>query len=124
NLPHYRTLYISGEESEQQLKMRAERIEGDTKADCYILTETATTAIFKQIVEVAPNLVIIDSIQTLYSPLLEATPGSVSQVRECAAQFLRFAKESGIPVFIIGHITKEGSLAGPKVLEHMVDTVL
>ncbi len=119
-----KTLYVSGEESEQQLKMRAERIDQSSKANCFILTETSTQLIFKQIEQIEPQLVIIDSIQTLHSSHIDSTPGSVSQVRECTAELLRFAKESGIPVFIIGHITKEGSIAGPKVLEHMVDTVL
>lgn len=123
-LPGTKTLYISGEESEQQLKMRAERLSQNTKADCYILTETATRSIFKQIEATAPDLVIIDSIQTLHSAQIDSAPGSVSQVRECTAELLRFAKETAIPVFIVGHITKDGAIAGPKVLEHMVDTVL
>ena len=119
-----KTLYVSGEESEQQLKMRAERIAQASQANCYILTETATTNIFTQIQSVNPDLVIIDSIQTLHSARVESAPGSVSQVRECTAELLRFAKEAEVPVFIVGHITKDGSIAGPKVLEHMVDTVL
>lgn len=119
-----RILYVSGEESEQQLKIRAERINPSSKSECFILTETATQNIFKQIEQIEPNLVVIDSIQTLHSSNIESTPGSVSQVRECTSELLRFAKETGTPVFIIGHITKEGSIAGPKVLEHMVDTVL
>lgn len=119
-----KTLYVSGEESEQQLKMRAERIAQASQANCYILTETATANIFAQIQSVAPDLVIIDSIQTLHSARVESAPGSVSQVRECTAELLRFAKEADVPVFIVGHITKDGSIAGPKVLEHMVDTVL
>jgi len=123
-MPEIKTLYISGEESEQQLKMRAERLVQASKADCYILTETATQNIFKQIHVINPDLVIIDSIQTLHSAQIESAPGSVSQVRECAAELLRFAKETNIPVFIIGHITKDGAIAGPKILEHMVDTVL
>src|SRR5690554_2041629 len=117
-------LYVSGEESEQQLKMRAERINPTSNSNCFILTETSTQNIFKQIEEIQPNLVVIDSIQTLHSSHIESTPGSVGQVRECTSELLRFAKETGTPVFIIGHITKEGSIAGPKVLEHMVDTVL
>jgi len=124
NLIGIKTLYISGEESEQQLKMRAERLSQKSTADCYILTETSMQHIFKQIEAVRPHLVVIDSIQTLYSSQLDAAPGSVSQVRECTAELLRFAKESGMPVFIVGHITKDGAIAGPKVLEHMVDTVL
>ena len=123
-IPNIKTLYVSGEESEQQIKMRAERLLQSSKADCYILTETSTQNIFKQIASVEPHLVIIDSIQTLHSSQIESTPGSVSQVRECTAELLRFAKESSTPVFIVGHITKDGAIAGPKVLEHMVDTVL
>lgn len=119
-----KTLYVSGEESEQQLKMRAERLVQNSKANCFILTETSTANIFKQIEQVRPDLVIIDSIQTLHSAQIESAPGSVSQVRECTAELLRFAKETSTPVFIVGHITKEGSIAGPKVLEHMVDTVM
>ncbi|MGZ3863775.1 MAG: DNA repair protein RadA [Bacteroidia bacterium] len=118
-----KVLYVSGEESEQQIKMRAERVGMDNK-QCFILAETNTQNIFKQIEQLEPNLVIIDSIQTLHTSFIESSPGSVSQVRECAAELMRFAKESATPVFIIGHITKDGSLAGPKVLEHMVDTVL
>jgi len=130
NLPGLKVLYVSGEESEQQIKMRAERLVPDSgkkaskSADTYILTETATQNIFKQIEILQPDLVVIDSIQTLYSAHIESTPGSVSQVRECTAELLRFAKESGTPVFLIGHITKDGMIAGPKILEHMVDTVL
>lgn len=123
-IPGVKTLYVSGEESEQQLKMRAERLVQSAKANCYILTETSTQNIFKQIEAVEPDLVIIDSIQTLHSSQIDSTPGSVSQVRECTAELLRFAKESSTPVFIVGHITKDGAIAGPKVLEHMVDTVL
>jgi len=122
-LKNLRVLYVSGEESEQQIKMRAERI-GMTTESCFILQETNTQNIFAQIEKIEPQLVIIDSIQTIHTSYIESSPGSVSQVRECAAEFLRFAKETNVPVFMIGHITKEGSLAGPKVLEHMVDTVL
>jgi DNA repair protein RadA/Sms len=122
-LKNLKVLYVSGEESEQQIKMRAERI-GMTTESCFILQETNTQNIFTQIEKVQPQLVIIDSIQTIHTSYIESSPGSVSQVRECAAEFLRFAKETNVPVFMIGHITKEGSLAGPKVLEHMVDTVL
>lgn len=118
-----RVLYVSGEESDQQIRMRAERI-GMINPNCYILTETNIQHIFKQTENMAPELLIIDSIQTLYTSEIESSPGSVSQVRECTAQLLRYAKQTGVPVFLIGHITKEGSLAGPKVLEHMVDTVL
>lgn len=124
NMTGKRILYISGEESEHQIKMRAERITGKPKADCYILTETSTQNIFKQIEQLEPEIVIVDSIQTLHSAHIESTPGSVSQVRECTAELLRFAKETATPVFLIGHITKDGAIAGPKILEHMVDTVL
>jgi DNA repair protein RadA/Sms len=156
NMPDQKVLYISGEESERQIKMRAERLtevggrksevgsqqskNGFNKSDpdsyrdehprseikkgCFILTETSTQNIFKQIEELEPDLVVVDSIQTLHSAHIESTPGSVSQVRECTAELLRFAKESGTPVFLIGHITKDGMIAGPKILEHMVDTVL
>lgn len=118
-----RVLYVSGEESEQQIKMRAERM--SSKSDkCFILTETQTQSIFRQIEEFKPDILIIDSIQTMQSTYIESGAGSVSQVRECTAEFMKYAKETGVPVFLIGHITKDGSLAGPKVLEHMVDTVL
>jgi len=124
NIPGKKILYISGEESEQQIKMRAERITDRPTADCYILTETSTQNIFKQIESLEPDIIIVDSIQTLHSAHIESTPGSVSQVRECTAELLRFAKETDTPVFLIGHITKDGTIAGPKILEHMVDTVL
>lgn len=120
---HLRVLYISGEESEQQIKMRADRLK--IKNDqFYLLTETDTTIIFKEIKKLKPQLVIVDSIQTIQSNLIESSAGTVSQIRECAAAFQRFAKETNTPVFLIGHITKDGSIAGPKILEHMVDTVL
>lgn len=119
----YKLLYISGEESEQQIKMRGERI-GVKNENCFILTETSTTKIFEQIKQITPELIVIDSIQTLYTSVIESSPGSISQIRECTAELMRFAKETNTPVFIIGHITKEGSIAGPKILEHMVDTVL
>ncbi|HSP40139.1 MAG TPA: DNA repair protein RadA [Gillisia sp.] len=118
-----KTLYVSGEESQQQIKMRAERI-NPTPANCYILTETKTQNIFRQIEALQPEIVIIDSIQTLHSDHIESSPGSISQIRECTAELIKYAKETGVPVILIGHITKEGSIAGPKVLEHMVDTVL
>lgn len=122
-LKDYNILYVSGEESEQQLKMRAERLK--TQNDrCYILTETATDQIFKQIELTEPDIVVIDSIQTLVSPLIESGAGSVSQIKECTSELMKFAKESDTPVIMIGHITKDGSIAGPKMLEHMVDTVL
>lgn len=117
------TLYISGEESEQQIKMRADRI-GVKNEHFYLLTETDTQTIFKEIKKLKPQLVIVDSIQTIQSPFVESSPGSVSQIRECAAELQRFAKETNTPVFMIGHITKDGNIAGPKILEHMVDTVL
>jgi DNA repair protein RadA/Sms len=120
-----RVLYVSGEESEIQIKMRAERIGlTETKNECFILSETNIENIFKQAENIKPKLIIIDSIQTLYSSEIESSPGSISQVRECSAQLLRYAKITNTPIFLIGHITKEGYLAGPKVLEHMVDTVL
>jgi len=117
------TLYISGEESEQQIKMRADRI-GLQNENFYLLTETSTQEIFQEIKKLKPQLIIVDSIQTLESPFIDSSPGSVSQIRECASEFQQFAKETHTPVFLIGHITKEGSIAGPKLLEHMVDTVL
>lgn len=117
------TLYISGEESEQQIKMRADRLNIQNE-NFYLLTETSTQIIFQEIKKLHPEVVIVDSIQTLQSPYIDSSPGSVSQIRECTAEFQRFAKETGTPVFLIGHITKDGSIAGPKMLEHMVDTVL
>ncbi len=118
-----KVLYVSGEESEQQIKLRAERI-GNKHSQFYILTETSTQKIFKQVEEVAPDLLIIDSIQTLHTAQVESSPGSVTQIRESANEIIRYAKETNTPVFLIGHITKDGVLAGPKVLEHMVDVVL
>ena len=122
-LRNLKVLYISGEESESQIKMRAERL-GEQHPQLYILTETNTQNIFQQIEQLQPNLVIVDSIQTMHSQLVESGAGSVSQVRECTAELLKFAKETSVPVLLIGHITKDGSIAGPKILEHMVDTVL
>ena len=124
NFHHKKVLYVSGEESDQQIKMRAERIKNTPNPDCYILTETSTQNIFKQLELLEPDVLIIDSIQTLHSACIDSTPGSVSQVRECAAELIKFAKETATPVFLIGHITKDGVIAGPKILEHMVDTVL
>ena len=129
---HLKTLYVSGEESEHQVKMRAERLEatnsGSTLAGggntCFVLTETNTQTIFKHIEALQPGLVVIDSVQTLHTAVLDASPGSVGQVRECTAELMRFAKTTGIPMVLIGHITKDGFIAGPKVLEHMVDCVL
>jgi DNA repair protein RadA/Sms len=122
-LNNIRTLYISGEESEQQIKMRADRI-GYQNDEFYLLTETDTKTIFQGIKKLKPELVIVDSIQTLQSPFVESSPGSISQIRETAAELQRYAKETNTPVFLIGHITKDGNIAGPKILEHMVDTVL
>ncbi len=119
----YKTLYVSGEESQKQIKMRAERITSNTD-NCYILTETKTQNIFRQIEAIEPEIVIIDSIQTLHTEYIEASPGSISQIRETTAELIKFAKETNIPVILIGHITKDGNIAGPKILEHMVDTVL
>ena len=133
NLPEKKVLYVSGEESAHQLKMRAERLTlpapqgegpGVGSDNLLILTETSLEAIFDQIKEVQPELVVIDSIQTISTEDVESSPGSISQVRECASALLRFAKTSGVPVILIGHITKEGTLAGPKILEHIVDTVI
>jgi len=118
-----RTLYISGEESPQQIKLRADRLGAGT-GQCSVLAETSLQVIIDQIKESRPQLLIIDSIQTLFSEDLESAPGTVSQVRDCAARLLREAKENHMPVILIGHITKDGSIAGPKVLEHIVDTVL
>lgn len=122
-MPHLRTLYVTGEESEQQVKMRANRLQLQHE-NFFLLTETSTNGIFQEIRKRKPQLVIIDSIQTLHSDFLDSAPGSISQIRECTAEFQRFAKDTHTPVFLIGHITKDGSIAGPKLLEHMVDTVL
>lgn len=116
-------LYISGEESEQQIKMRADRLNMKNE-NFYLLTETSTQTIFSEIKKLKPQLIIVDSIQTLESAFIDSAPGSVSQIKECAAEFQQFAKETNTPVFLIGHITKDGTIAGPKLLEHMVDTVL
>lgn len=118
-----KVLYVSGEESATQIKARAERLKYNSE-NCFILTETQTQHIFSHVADLEPDILVIDSIQTLASNRLESAPGSVSQVRESTAELLQFAKESATPVFLIGHITKDGGLAGPKVLEHMVDTVL
>jgi DNA repair protein RadA/Sms len=116
-------LYISGEESAEQIRLRAERI-GQLHENCFILTETYLESILDQISEFSPGLIIIDSIQTLYTDLIDSSPGSVAQIRECSSRLIRYAKEYHIPVLLIGHINKEGHIAGPKVLEHIVDTVL
>ena len=123
SLQSQKILYVSGEESGAQIKMRAERI-GLVNQECFILAETETENIFSQIKSLQPDILVIDSVQTIHSSKLDATAGSVGQIRECTGQFMKYAKESGVPVFLIGHITKDGNLAGPKVLEHMVDTVL
>ncbi len=118
-----KVLYVSGEESQRQIKMRADRLKG-TNPSCFILSETHTDRIFQQASQLEPELLIIDSVQTLQSQYIDSVAGSISQVKQCAAECIRFAKETDTPVILVGHITKEGSLAGPKVLEHMVDTVL
>ncbi|WP_347173202.1 DNA repair protein RadA [Polaribacter uvawellassae] len=118
-----KVLYVSGEESQSQIKMRAERIDAST-SNCLILTETNTQQIFKNIEEIQPEFLIIDSIQTLHTESIDATPGSISQIRETTAELIKFAKETATPVLLIGHINKEGQIAGPKILEHMVDVVL
>ncbi len=119
----FKTLYVSGEESQRQIKMRADRLK--TSSDqCFVLTETNTHRIFDQVSSVNPQLLVIDSIQTLHSDIIESPAGSISQVRQCTSELIRFAKETHTPVMLIGHITKDGNIAGPKILEHMVDTVL
>ena len=118
-----RTLYVSGEESAEQIKMRAERL-GIHNEECVVYTETLLENIVAQCEAIKPDMVVVDSIQTIYTDLVDASAGSVSQIRECASTLLKYAKGSGTPVFIIGHITKEGTIAGPKVLEHIVDVVL
>lgn len=120
---NYKILYISGEESELQIKMRAERIQ-HKNPECYILAETVTQTIFQHIEQLNPDIVIVDSIQTLTSEHIDSTAGSISQVRECTGELIKYAKTTAVPVLLIGHITKDGTLAGPKILEHMVDTVL
>lgn len=123
SLKNKTVLYISGEESEQQIKMRAERL-NLTNENFYLLTETSTQVIFQEIKKLKPDLIIVDSVQTLQTPFIDSSPGSVSQIKESAAEFQRFAKDTNTPVFLIGHITKDGTIAGPKILEHIVDTVL
>ena len=116
-------LYVSGEESQQQIKIRSDRM--DSSSDhCFVLSETKTQNIFSQIEKLTPEIVIIDSVQTLHTDYIDSSPGSVSQIKECTAEFIKFAKETHVPVFLVGHITKEGQIAGPKILEHMVDVVL
>ena len=118
-----KVLYVSGEESQSQIKMRADRL-SDQNSNCLVLTETKTQNIFKSIEDEQPEVVVIDSIQTLHTDYIEASPGSLSQIRETTAELIKFAKETATPVILIGHITKEGTIAGPKILEHMVDVVL
>jgi len=119
----YSTLYVSGEESQSQIKMRANRMNYESD-DCYVLTEISLESIFKQIKKTQPQILIIDSIQTLKTELVDSAPGSVSQIKTCTSELINFAKKTATPVIIIGHITKDGNIAGPKILEHMVDTVL
>jgi len=123
NIKNSRVFYVTGEESSQQISLRAKRIWKEN-TDCYILNETSTQYIFKHIEKLRPKLVIIDSIQALHTDSIDSSAGSISQIKECAGEFHRYAKMSGTPVLLVGHITKEGGLAGPKILEHMVDTVL
>jgi DNA repair protein RadA/Sms len=118
-----KVLYVSGEESPEQIKIRADRIKG-TNPNCLVYCEVNLESLINQIDQIKPELVIVDSIQTLYTEAIDSSPGSISQIRECAAQLLKISKTTGIPIFLIGHITKDGTLAGPKVLEHIVDTVL
>lgn len=121
--PSLRTLYVTGEESLRQVKMRADRLGGDA-SNCQIYSETLIENVVAQAREINPDLMIVDSVQTMFSQTVDSTPGSVTQIKEVAAILLRFAKETGIPVILIGHITKEGYIAGPKILEHIVDVVL
>ena len=121
--PSLKTLYVTGEESARQVKMRADRLGGDS-SNCLIFSETLMERILEEAESTAPDLVVVDSVQTMYTERVESAPGSVSQIKEVAAMLLRFAKESGIPVILIGHITKDGYIAGPKILEHIVDVVL
>lgn len=123
HLPSVKVLYVSGEESASQIKLRAERI-GIQSEQCFILTETHTQKIFKYAQEIQPELIVIDSIQTLHTQFVESSPGSISQIRETTSELIKYAKETHTPIVLIGHITKEGVIAGPKILEHMVDVVL
>ena len=127
--PHLKTLYVSGEESARQIRMRAERLKpssgsGESPDNCLVFCETMLENILEEARKTEPSLIIVDSIQTVYSQNLDPSPGSVTQVRECAALLLKYAKENHVPVILVGHITKDGSIAGPKVLEHIVDVVL
>lgn len=123
SVKNLKVLYVSGEESSTQIKLRAERV-GLQDSDCYILTETNTQKIFEQAQRIEPNIIIIDSIQTLHTQYIESSAGSISQIKECATELIKYAKKTETPIFLIGHITKDGHIAGPKILEHMVDTVL
>ncbi|HHT02803.1 MAG TPA: DNA repair protein RadA [Bacteroidales bacterium] len=116
-------LYVSGEESLQQIKMRADRVEGENE-DCFILTETNIQSIFQHAEDLKPQIIVIDSIQTITTDSIDSSPGSISQIRECAGEIQMYAKKEGIAFFLVGHITKDGAIAGPKILEHIVDTVL
>jgi DNA repair protein RadA/Sms len=118
-----KVLYVSGEESQQQIKIRSDRMDVSSN-QCYVLSETKTQNVFSQIEALDPDLVVIDSVQTLHTDYIDSSPGSVSQIKECTAEFIKFAKETHVPVFLVGHITKDGQIAGPKILEHMVDVVL
>ncbi|MCB9425780.1 MAG: DNA repair protein RadA [Flavobacteriales bacterium] len=120
---NYKTLYVSGEESQKQIKLRANRLKHNNN-NCIILTETNTDSIFHHIKNIQPEILIIDSIQTIHTNSIDSSPGTVSQIRECTSELLKIAKENNISILLIGHITKDGSIAGPKILEHMVDTVL
>ena len=122
-IPDRKILYVSGEESEEQIKMRADRI-GEAKGELYVVSETAMERIFEHVAGVEPDLLIVDSIQTVSTEAIDSGAGSLSQIRECTTQFQRYAKENGVPVLLVGHITKDGTLAGPKVMEHIVDAVL
>ena len=127
NIPDRRILYVSGEESEQQIKMRADRLMGERKAEseeCYVVSETVTQRIVEHIEQVRPDILVVDSIQTISSETIDSSAGSISQIRECTAEFQRLAKERALPILLVGHITKDGNLAGPKVMEHIVDCVL
>jgi len=123
HLAETKVLYVSGEESASQIKLRAERI-GIRSEQCFVLTETNTQKIFRHAQEIEPQLIVVDSVQTLQTQFVEASPGSISQIRECTSELIRYAKEMNVPIVLIGHITKEGVIAGPKILEHMVDVVL
>ena len=122
-LVNCKVLYVSGEESQKQIKLRADRMNSASE-ECFVLSETRTQNVFAQIEKIVPELIIIDSVQTLHTDYIDSSPGSVSQIKECTAEFIRFAKETHVPIFLVGHITKDGQIAGPKILEHMVDVVL